>query len=61
MGTILGVTTSSHILGWAIGAYVGGAIFDMTHSYYTAFLIITLLSLLATVFSLAIKQKQHFE
>ena len=61
MGTILGVTTSSHILGWAIGAYVGGAIFDMTHSYYTAFLIITPLSLLATVFSLAIKQKQHFE
>jgi len=61
MGTILGVTTSSHILGWSIGAYVGGVIFDMTHSYYTAFLIITLLSLLATVFSLAIKQKQHFE
>jgi predicted MFS family arabinose efflux permease len=56
MGTILGVTTSSHILGWSIGAYVGGVVFDMTHSYYLVFLIITLLSLLATVFSLAIKQ-----
>ena len=57
MGTILGVTTSSHILGIAIGAYIGGAIFDLTHSYYLVFLIITLLSLLATFFALAIKEE----
>ena len=56
MGTILGVTTSCHMLGMAIGAYTGGVIFEFTQSYFLFFVVQCLLSLLATLFSLAIKR-----
>ena len=39
MGTIIGVTLSCHMLGSAVGAYAGGAIFEATQSYYLFFLI----------------------
>lgn len=57
MGTILGVTTSSHIFGVAAGAYAGGAIFELTQSYYLVFIIQTLLAWVATILALSIKQK----
>ena len=57
MGTILGVILSSHFLGNAISAYAGGAIFELTGSYYWAFLTIGLLSVLAVILSFFIKQK----
>jgi MFS family permease len=57
MGTILGVTTSSHILGFAIGGYAGGAVFDLTGSYHLVFITQALLAAIATLLSLAIKQK----
>ena len=55
VGTILGVTTSCHMLGMAIGAYAGGVIFELTGSYFLFFVVQCSLSLVATLFSLAIK------
>jgi len=57
MGTILGVTTSAHIFGVALGAYAGGAVFDITGSYEWIFLVQTLLAWLAVILALAIKKK----
>jgi len=57
MGTILGVTTSAHIFGVATGAYAGGAIFELTNSYYLVFITQTMLAWLATVLALVIKRK----
>ena len=57
MGTILGVIMSCHMFGMAIGAYAGGAIFELTRSYYLFFLIQGLLEFLAVSFALSIKQK----
>jgi len=45
------------MLGVAVGAYMGGAIFESTRSYYLMFLIQGLLEFLAVIFALAIKQK----
>ncbi len=59
MGTIISIATSAHTLGWSIGSYAGGAVFDATHSYYIAFLVTTLLSLIATGFALVARQKQY--
>lgn len=57
MGTIIGVVMSCHMLGVAAGAYLGGAIFESTRSYYLMFLIQGLLEFLAVIFALLIKQK----
>ena len=57
MGTILGVVTSCHMFGAAIGAYAGGAIFESTHSYYLFFVIQGILEFLAVIFAFSIKQK----
>jgi MFS family permease len=57
MGTILGMVTSCHILGMAIGAYAGGVIFDSTGSYELVFLIQGPLEFLAAIFALFVKQK----
>ena len=59
MGTILGVILSCHMFGMAIGAYAGGAIFDLTQSYYLIFLIQTLLEFLAAIFAFSIRQKRY--
>ena len=55
-GTILGLTTSCHMFGMAIGAYAGGVIFELTGSYLLFFVVQCSLSLMATLFSLAIKR-----
>jgi len=54
--TILGVTIFCHMLGMAIGAYAGGVIFELTGSYFLFFIVQCSLSLMATLFSLAIKR-----
>lgn len=58
MGTILGVIVSCHTLGMATGAYAGGAIFELTRSYYWFFFAQGLLEFLAAVFAFFIKQKK---
>jgi MFS family permease len=58
MGTILGVTRACHMLGGAIGAYAGGAIFELTHSYYLFFVIQGLLQFIAAGLVLLIRRSQ---
>jgi len=60
MGTIIGVALSCHMLGSALGAYAGGAIFEATQSYYLFFLIQGPLDFLAVIFAFLIKQKKHY-
>ena len=55
MGTILGTITACHMLGMAIGAYTGGAIFELTKSYYLFFLIQGPLEFLAALFVMLVK------
>ena len=57
MGTIMGVTLSCHMIGMAIGAYAGGVTFELTHSYYSFFLIQGILEFLAAIFAFAIKRR----
>jgi MFS family permease len=61
MGTILGLTLSCHMLGMAIGAYAGGAIYDHTKSYLLFFLIQCPLELVAVIAAFSIKQKRTKE
>lgn len=56
MGTIIGAITASHILGMALGAYAGGAIFEATRSYYRFFVIQSLLEFLAAAFAFSVKK-----
>ena len=56
MGTILGAVSSCHMFGMALGAYAGGAIFDIAQSYDLFFVIQGLLEFLATVFAFLISK-----
>ncbi len=56
MGTILSIIISAHTLGWAVGAYAGGIVFEMTGSYYGFFLVQTCLELTAALLAFTIKQ-----
>lgn len=60
MGTIIGVTTSCHTVGMALGAYAGGITFELTGSYYWFFLIQGILEFLAAGFAFAIKKTKTF-
>ncbi len=55
MGTILGVITSCHMIGMAIGSYAGGYIFELMQSYYLFFIIQGPLELLASGSALCIR------
>ncbi len=57
MGTILGVTLASHMLGAAVGSYAGGAVFELTGSYLWFFLLQGPLELVAAGLAFFIKQK----
>ncbi|MFC2069552.1 MFS transporter [Chloroflexota bacterium] len=57
MGTILGLETSCHHFGMALGAYLGGAVFEISGSYFPVFLTLGLLELLAVGLFLSIRQK----
>ncbi|MFH1002518.1 MAG: MFS transporter [Chloroflexota bacterium] len=57
LGTILGFTTGAHMFGMALGAYAGGIIYERLGSYYLFFVVITGLSLLASIFPLFIRPK----
>ena len=53
----MGVVMSCHVVGMAIGAYAGGITFELTGSYYTFFMIQTMLELMAAFFAFLIRQK----
>lgn len=59
MGVILGTILLAHQIGAAIGVYLGGAIFDSTGSYYWAFLLASVLSLIAAVASFLIREERR--
>lgn len=56
MGVILGTILLVHQIGAAMGVYMGGAIFDATGSYFWAFLMSSVLSLVAAVASFKIRE-----
>jgi MFS family permease len=55
IGTILGFMTAFHMLGMALGAYAGGAIFELTGSYYLYFLVQGPLEIIAAIFVLSVR------
>jgi len=55
MGTIIGVTISSHTVGMAIGAYAGGLTYTLTGSYFRFFLVQGVLELAAAGMVFAIR------
>jgi MFS family permease len=55
MGTIIGVTMSSHTVGMAIGAYAGGLTYTLTGSYFRFFLAQGILEFIAAGMVFAIK------
>lgn len=57
MGTLIGGIGSCHMFGMAVGAYLGGAIFELTQSYYSFFIIQGLLEFVAATFAYSIKQE----
>jgi MFS family permease len=58
MGTIIGLINSFHMLGMAISAYAGGLIFEITGSYFLAFLCLGFFEMLAALFAFLIKMKK---
>ena len=54
MGTIIGAAVAFHVIGMAVGAYAGGLVFELTGSYYSFFLIQTLLEFIAAIFAFLI-------
>jgi sugar phosphate permease len=57
MGTIIGLTMSSHMIGSAIGIYGGGFVFDLTGSYFDIFVVQGVLEIVAMCFAFAIVRK----
>lgn len=58
VGTLLGLLFLGHQVFGALGAYLAGVIYDATQSYYWAYLSIALVSLLATLIVLMVKEKR---
>ena len=54
-GAILGVIVFIDCAGGAIGSFVAGWIFDITNSYYLAFLVCTILSIIALIAALLLQ------
>jgi len=57
IGAILGVLDVGFGIGAAVGPYIGGLIFDVSHSYFMAFLIGTATMLLATLLIALVQQE----
>jgi MFS family permease len=58
IGTIFGALDVSFGIGAALGPFIGGLVFDLNASYYTAFMIIALSMLLATFLVSFIEKSQ---
>ena len=60
MGTILGICFSCHMLGMALGSYIGGVIFVQTGSYLPFFIVQGALEFVAVGCAFFIKRKALF-
>lgn len=60
VGLISGFITTLHHLGGGLGAFIGGLIFDKTGSYQGAFFLLALMSLVAVLCSILIKEERHY-
>jgi predicted MFS family arabinose efflux permease len=58
LASIMGVFQAITGLGWALGSWVGGFIFDMAQSYHTAFLVGALSYVVAIVLLVFIKKPE---
>lgn len=59
MGIIVGTISVIHQIGAALGIYLGGAIFDLTGSYYWAFFMGIILAFIASISSFMIKEREY--
>jgi MFS family permease len=59
VGLISGFLMTIHYLGGGLGAFFGGLIFDITGSYQNAFLLLSLISLIAAISCILIQEKRH--
>ena len=59
LGLISGFVTTIHHLGGGFWTYMGGLLFDTTGSYQIIFGISTVLAMIATICTMAIKEKRH--
>ena len=57
-GAILGVVLASAMVGGAIGAFVGGRVFDLTGSYQVAFIISAILSFIGLALASKLKKRK---
>jgi len=56
VAALVGVVVFGATIGGAIGAWVGGQVFDVTHSYQGAFIIAAIVSLSAVIITLMLKK-----
>lgn len=56
VAALVGVVVFGATTGGAIGAWVAGQVFDVTHSYQGAFIIAAIVSLLAVIITLMLKK-----
>ncbi|MEP7031990.1 MAG: MFS transporter [Pseudolabrys sp.] len=59
LGALTGLITMIHHMCGGLGAYLGAASFDATGNYNTAFVIMLVVSLMATVLSLMLRNSRH--
>ena len=59
VGIISGFITTVHHLGGGFWAYMGGLFFDKTGSYQIIFIFSAVLAVIATICTMAIKEKKH--
>ena len=59
LGLISGFVTTIHHLGGGFWAFMGGLLFDKTGSYHLIFVISTLLAVMATICTMALKEKRQ--
>lgn len=59
VGVITGLITTIHHVGGGLWAYLGGAIFDRSGTYDTAFVLSAIMAFLAVIFTLLISERRH--
>lgn len=59
VGTILGVVSLSHQVGAALGAFLGGMVFDYTGSYSYSFVMAFLLLIVASLLSITLEERSR--